>query len=88
MQGSFNITNEVSGAATSYTLTYSHLATGDSCDTQTLSASSCRDDGTCTQTLDVAFSPCGRSARLNVTVSATNVLGEGEMTTPMVTPGS
>ena len=87
-QASFNITNAISGSATSYTVTYTDSVTAADCGTETVLASSCQDgDGTCTHFFDVSTSMCDRSARLNVAVSATNVLGEGQPSSQVLAPG-
>ena len=81
-QDAFNISDGIDGSATSYTVQYSDSVYGYKCGSATIPASGCQ-GSICTHVFDVSSSSCPSSADVNITVSATNILGEGLSSVPM-----
>ena len=79
-QASFNITDEVDGSAIMYTITYIE-ASNNICASQIISPSSCS-NGVCLHFFDLSASGCFQSSSLMVSVSASNLLGRGPLSSP------
>ena len=77
--------NEITyGSIFAYTIIYSDSTSGSSCGLATIPASSCR-GRMCSHIFEVSSSFCLPSADINVTVFATNILGEGQFSIPLTT---
>ena len=83
MQDFFNISEGIEGSATSFTVIFSDAVSDITCDKATLSVSSCC-GGTCRHVFKVSSSSCPPSADIAVTVYATNILGNGTHSEPMI----
>lgn len=83
MQDPFLFSERITGSTISYTINYSDSLTGISCGVIHVPASSCR-AGTCYHTFEVPSS-CLHSDGINVTVYATNALGNGPPSQPITT---
>ena len=66
-----------SGVALSYTIKYLNVVTGSTCGSATLPASLCR-NGICNHKFDIAFSSCSSYSDVIVSISASNILGNGQ----------
>lgn len=69
-----NISDEIDGSVTFYTITYSDSASGSNCGSATIPASSC-EVGICSNVFEVSSSSCPPSTMISVVVLASNVLG-------------
>lgn len=79
MQGAFFISDDINGAAVSYTVTYSDVTSGNSyeCDSKTIMVSSC-ENRICSHRFQVSSMPfCKNSMHMIVAVFATNLFGNG-----------
>ena len=81
MQGAFTVSDDISGSAISYNVSYSDVTTGSTylCDSIIIGVSSC-DNGACRHHFQVTSSSmpfCKRSMHIIVSVFATNVFGNG-----------
>ena len=81
MQGAFTVSDDISGSALSYNISYSDITTGSMylCDSTIIRISSC-DNGACRHHFQVTSSSmplCKRSKDIIVSVFATNVFGDG-----------
>ena len=72
----------IDGSAISYTLTYLDSITGDPCSTATIPSFSCV-EGICNHTFEVSLSSCTPCVDINITVYATNILGNGAISDPL-----
>ena len=74
----------INGDADNYTVTYAETTTGATCYSDTIMASSCK-DGICQHSYDSSSDSlfCRQNANITVTVFATNILGDGRMSTPI-----
>ena len=87
LQPSFPVSGGVDGSAISYTLTYDNSVSGATCESATVSASSCV-NGICRHSFTYEQSGCSSpSVGVNVTVSAANILGSGPPSYPIVVQG-
>ena len=80
-QQSFQIADGIDGSAISYTVTYSESTSGSTCGSATIPASSCTNE-MCTHLFDTSLSLCPSAVNIDVTVFATNVLGNGSTSEP------
>ena len=80
------ISDGIDGSAISYTITYMDSITGDPCSLATITASSCV-EGICKHTFEVSLSSCPPCVDINVTVYATNILGNGAIISDPITIG-
>ena len=76
--------NGIDGSATSYTINYADTASGTSCESATIPASSCS-GGVCQSVFELSSSHCPLSDSITVTVFGTNVLGNGSSSQPIST---
>jgi hypothetical protein len=76
------ITDGIEGSTISYTITYVDSISGDFCNSVTIPASSCI-DGMCNHTFEVTLSSCPPCVDINITVYATNILGNGAISDPL-----
>ena len=76
------ISDGIGGSVTSYTITYLDSTSGDHCSLVTIPASSCI-GGMCNHTFEVATSSCPACVDINITVYATNILGNGTISDPL-----
>ena len=89
IQTTFNITDELSGAANSFNVSYTDATTGYMCHNGSYTVhSTCVNDLTepdmkCVHIFDVPNSSCKNSNSVNVMVSATNPLGTGPSSNPI-----
>ena len=84
MQPSFIISDGIDGSATTYTLTYYNSISGIICGSAIVLATTCM-DGVCRHTFTYEESACGSSSiSVNVTISATNHLGSGPASDPVM----
>ena len=82
VQDSFNISNGIDGSVTSYTITI-FSSTGESCDSITLQASTCREE-ICNYRLENLTSSCySSSSQIMLTVFASNIIGDGLPSEPI-----
>ena len=79
MQSTFFIYEEITGSAILYTVKYLDSATGTTCGSHSVSATSCM-GGVCSDEFEISSSLCTPSSDINVTVSAVTNLGEGPQT--------
>ena len=82
-KNSFSLTNGVDGSAISYTITYTDTKSELICKSTTIPTSSCQEE-TCTHYFDVTSSNCQSSSNITLTVFATNILGNGPSTKPLI----
>ena len=83
MQNSFNISDEVDGSASNYTIIYSDSTFGSICGSAMIPSSVCV-GGICSHMFNVfTSSSCPSSTGITVTVFATNVLGNGPLSDPL-----
>ena len=85
IQESFIISDTIDGSATSYTITYADSLSGSTCSSSTISASLC-ESGTCRHLYQVSNSSCPPCVDINITVFASNILGNGS-TSDVITIG-
>jgi hypothetical protein len=81
MQSVFTVSDDISGSAISYNISYSDITTGSMylCDSIILDVSSCG-NGVCRHQFRVTSSTmplCKRSTHIIVSVFATNIFGDG-----------
>ena len=85
-QKSFEISDGIDGSAFSYTVIYSDSISGILCSSETIPSSACV-EGICIHSSTVDYhsvSGCFTSDTVSVTVLATNVLGNGSLSDPIV----
>ena len=80
MQEPLEISEGILGSPMSYTLTYFGRHSGVVCGSYVINTNSCV-NGTCNHTFDVTSSCCPKFSGVNVTVYATNILGNGSIIT-------
>ena len=61
-----------------YNINYTNSTSGELCNSVTIPASSCT-NGVCNHEFDISSSLCSPSTALSVTVFASNILGDGEV---------
>ena len=76
LQHQFTYYNGINGSTVSYTVTYINPASGVSCGSATVPVSSCV-NGVCQHSFTYEESACNYSSVINISLSATNVLGRG-----------
>ena len=82
-QPSFALSGGIDGSALSYTLVYNNSVSGDGCGSATIPASSCIDQA-CRHSFTYDESDCSSpSTDINITISATNILGIGLPSEPI-----
>ena len=72
----FNITDDIDGSTISYTIIYSDSHSNNSCGLSIISVSSC-EGSICSHLFEVSASSCSPSSNINVSIFATNILGDG-----------
>lgn len=82
LQKPFNISKGIDGTAFSYTIIYIDTESGGTCDSIEVPAFRCQ-QGLCSHLLDVSSSSCANSTNISVSVSATNLLGDGPASEPV-----
>ena len=81
IQVTFNVSDNIDGSATSYTIQFSDSTSSTDCkDSVTIPASSCS-GRVCNYEFEIANSSCSLSADITVTAFATNVFGDGRHST-------
>ena len=83
MQESFTIMDSINGAAMMYTINYRDIVTDRICSSAVIPAFLCN-EGSCSHTFEISTSLCPPFTVINVTVFATNVLGNGPSSTPRI----
>ena len=81
MQEQFFISDGIDGSATNYTITYSDSTSGRTCGLFTISASTCT-SGHCNHMFEIP--PVCSDIGIVITVFATNVLGDGPSSEPVL----
>lgn len=83
------ISDGIDDSIRSYTIVYQNSESDSSCWSATIPASSCVDD-VCRHTFTHELSPCSSissHSRVNFTILATNVLGNGPASSPYIVKG-
>lgn len=78
LQPPFSISDGIDGSTTLYTINYSNLTSGEVCGSAMIPGSSCM-DSVCSDVFNVTSSRCFPSTELSVTIFASNILGNGEI---------
>ena len=81
LQNTDNSSDAIEHPPTHYTIKYTDALTGESCGLARLSASECI-AGVCRHHFETSTSRCHPLSDMNITVSATNVFGEGQNSVP------
>ena len=76
------ISDNIDGSSTSYTATFSDFTSGSICGSATIPASSCQ-NGVCRHMFEVS-PPCSSNVDVSINVYATNILGDGPSSHPVV----
>jgi hypothetical protein len=83
-QPSFALSDGIDGSALSYILVYNNSVSGDGCGSAIIPASSCA-AGVCRHSFTYEGSGCSSfSTDVNITISATNILGIGPPSEPTI----
>ena len=83
--GKVFIADGVGGSATSFTIIYSDSKSNSTCGSAIIEAVSCTESGIqCTHSFDTSSSLCPSSTSINVTVYATNLIGDGPHSEPVI----
>ena len=70
----------IDGSALNYTVTYSDALSGTTCGMATIPAVFC--NYVCSHVFDITSSPCYKATNISITVSASNILGDGPPSRP------
>lgn len=76
------ISDGIDGSATSYTINCLDSISGDLCSSVTIPASLCA-ERICNHTFEISTSSCPPCVDINITVYATNILGNGAISDPL-----
>ena len=79
----FNITDGITGSLISYTVIYSDSHSNNSCGLSTILVPSC-ERSICSHLFQVSASSCSPSSNINVSMFATNVIGDGPLSRPVM----
>ena len=73
----------MNGSASSYIIFYADSVSGAICDSAIIEAQSCK-NGICNHLFDSSSSNCPPSSDISISVLATNVLGNGTTSSPLL----